>query len=169
MKWHEPAIPRSVVQMVPVDLEGRLLVMHRSDKVRSAKNVWSFPSGLHDIGETQEQSVARELLEEYDLKLRRAAICAVYENIAGDEDGQPQYHWVVSLFVALVDDVTAAVNKEPDKHDKMGVVPYTALALDKFWEEHQFHKSFHDAMIEGRHRVALTAQALIMGEGACVP
>ena len=73
----EPAIPRSVVQMVPVDLEGRLLVMHRSDKVRSAKNVWSFPSGLHDIGETQEQSVARELLEEYDLKLRRAAICAV--------------------------------------------------------------------------------------------
>lgn len=161
IKWVNPAVPRSVIQMVPCDVNGMVLVMHRSANVRSIPNVWSFPSGMHDIGETQEACLARELKEEYDLDALDAALVTMYENIAGDAPDREQYHWVIALYVVVVQDVTRAVNREPDKHDKMATLHYTLLADDRFWQEHRFHSSFEDIMHDGRHRLALTVQALV--------
>lgn len=138
------AVPRFVVQMLPVDKKSNLLLMHRSDKVRSAKNVWSFPSGLQEVGEYWTAAAARELQEEYELEVQRLRVISVYENIGGDDPSQPQYHWVILLVAALVDDVKAAVNKEPDKHDEMRIITIDEILDVEFTNRYQFHRSFRN-------------------------
>lgn len=122
IKWADPAVPRSVVQFIVVSrMTKKVLLMHRSALVRSAANCWSFPSGLHEIGDTVEQTIAREMLEELSLdycKLNgRTHLLGVYENIAGDTGERPQYHWVILMYAVLVDSVEDMRNLEPDKHD----------------------------------------------------
>lgn len=116
------SIPRHVVQVIPIDLHGRLLTLHRSNAVRSARNVWSFPSELHEIGETTLQAARRALDEELGLWLKNSYLLGQYENIAGDE-AEYQYHWVITLFAGVVDDVGKYANKEPDKHDIIATHP----------------------------------------------
>ena len=134
--WKHPAVPRHVVQVVPVDQYDQVLLMYRGPTVRSAPNVWSFPSGLHDIGETAEECAARELEEECSLEVLNAAFIGMYENMPGDG-----YHWVISLFAARVDDVSRAINREPNKHPEFKCVLVGELMLDGFWNKHPFHSS----------------------------
>lgn len=147
MKWKPPPtkpVPLHVMQMIPFDYQERVLVMHRSSKVRSARNCWSFPSGLHDIGESYRLCAHRELNEEYGLVSKQIYPMGLYENIAGDSDAEEQYHWVITVVGALVDDVRVAVNKEPKKHDGMrtDLTLTEMLNVEKFLLEHTFHKSF---------------------------
>lgn len=138
------AVPRFVVQMLPVDDKRRCLVMHRSNNVRSARNVWSFPSGLQDIGEHWPEACSRELREEYGLDAQRLLISGIYENIAGDDENydKPQWHWVILVVAVKVADVTQAINREPEKHDKMEFIDFETLLEDNFTSEYPFHKSF---------------------------
>lgn len=142
--WKMPKepMPMSVVQVIPVDLMGRVLVMHRTDKVRSAKNCWSFPSGMHDIGKTIFEVAQNELVEEYGLAMRRAVRLGGYENIAGDAKEEAQYHWVINVLVALVNDVSAAVNREPERHDKFDVVNVRDIGSARFLAQYKFHETF---------------------------
>lgn len=132
--------------MFVVDKDSRLLLMHRSDKVRSARNVWSIPSGEHEIGESAPVCAFRELYEEYGLSVIGLSLVDQYENIAGDKDAEEQYHWVISLFVAEVEDVSKALNKEPEKHDKMLFLPYQIMGADDFLELYPFHESLANRM-----------------------
>lgn len=130
--------------MIPVDKTGSVLVMHRSGKVRSARNVWSFPSGLHEVGNLIDDEAKRELHEEYELPVIGTRHIGVYENVAGDADAEEQYHWVITLVAALVAcPVSCAVNREPDKHDDMKVIPIDAFNIE-FLAKHPFHSSFHE-------------------------
>jgi ADP-ribose pyrophosphatase YjhB (NUDIX family) len=140
--WKEPAVPRHVIQMLVIDMEDNILFLHRSNKVRSAKNVWSIPSGEHDIGETVHACACRELQEEYGLTVIDSHILKQYENIAGDAE-PPHYHWVISIYKVIVDDVHKAVNKEPDKHDQMLIINADKLDIS-FFDTHQFHPSLHE-------------------------
>jgi ADP-ribose pyrophosphatase YjhB (NUDIX family) len=159
MKWkmNKEPIPQHAVQVVPIDVLLRVLMMHRSEKVRSARNVWSFPSGLHDIGETMEACATRELEEEYGLKPIAFCQLGTYENIGGDSDSDEQYHWVINVLGALVADCNAAVNKEPEKHDQMMVASLPAIANLNFGT-HPFHPSFQEWF--NRNRIALRAMLL---------
>lgn len=142
--WKAPAIPQHVGQMFVVDQNHRMLIMHRSDKVRSAKNVWSIPSGTHEVGEPIKSTLIRELSEEYGLIGVPGGIIDQYENIAGDAE-PPHYHWVISLYPILVDDVTQAQNREPDKHDKMEFVYFNTIST--LWlANHPFHPSLDIAL-----------------------
>jgi ADP-ribose pyrophosphatase YjhB (NUDIX family) len=148
MKWHEPAIPRCAVQVFCIDYDHRLLLLHRGPKIRSARNVWSFPTGLHDIGERIHECAAR------------AELISVYENIAGDADSAEQYHWVMMIVGVLVQDCTKAQNLEPDKHDDMRYVDMYMLGSESFFNQYKFHDSlrdhvkyFHRNIIKGLERL----------------
>lgn len=159
--WKEPRVPRHVVQFIFVDPKGRFMVMQRSDKVRSAKNCWSFPSGMHEIGESIGTTIAREAEEEYGITeiLQRIHLCT-YENIAGDGVG-PQYHWVISLYAVLVPDVTVCVNKEPDKHPIMEFDHLNRWQDWQWFEEHEFHHSFMNHMMHIHDQMRLKMMTLI--------
>lgn len=127
--------------MLIVDNNDRVLIMHRSNNVRSAKNVWSIPTGEHEIGETIQTCAFRELYEEYGLVGQSLKPLHQYENIAGDEE-PPHYHWVITIYKIFVEDVTKAINKEPDKHDEM-LFPHFYHLSEDFIDRHPFHKSLH--------------------------
>jgi ADP-ribose pyrophosphatase YjhB (NUDIX family) len=171
--WREPAVPRHVVQMLVVDPNGHILVMHRSDKVKSAKNVWSIPTGTHEIGESIQSCIVRELYEEFNLIAERAFILEQYENIAGDIS-PPHYHWVLSIYAILVKDVKVAVNKEPELHDQM-IFPNWSTIDDQWFKSHQFHPSLHTLISKSLgtwlNMVAATLQAINKGNpfGAIPP
>lgn len=149
--WKKPAVPRHVVQMLITDDYNRVLVMHRSNNVRSARNVWSIPTGEHEIGETIQETAKRELMEEYGLELivgSHIDCLFQYENIAGDADADEQYHWVITVYRVRVFDVRKAINREPDKHDKMEFVDLNVMLYDDKWKaEHTFHESLDRLLI----------------------
>jgi ADP-ribose pyrophosphatase YjhB (NUDIX family) len=126
--WNAFTDPRPyvTVSVVAIDGEGRLALLHRSDKVRSARNCWSLPSGLHEVGRTMQAQFAEELREE--LKLfpyeNSCAMIGDYENIKPDGDEHPAWHWVIKVMVMRVRSIDELVNSEPDKHDKIDVVHY---------------------------------------------
>jgi 8-oxo-dGTP pyrophosphatase MutT (NUDIX family) len=140
--------PAHVVQMLVTDKNNRFLLMHRSNNVSSARNCWSIPSGTHELGEDIFECIERELQEEYGLVARKAAHITTYENIAGDEDSSKQFHWVISLYRVLVDDVTVAINKEPEKHDKMEFHPVEDFTDFNFLYTHQFHYSLRMYLVK---------------------
>jgi ADP-ribose pyrophosphatase YjhB (NUDIX family) len=89
IRWKQPAVPRHVVQAFIVDHNENLLLMHRSDKVKSAKNVWSIPTGTHELGESAPACLFREIKEEFDLEVKYTYLIDQYENIAGDISWRP--------------------------------------------------------------------------------
>lgn len=103
-------------------------ILYRSDKVRSAKNCWSLPSGLHEIGMRMEDQFCTELQEELNLNpiASSALHVGVYENIAAC-DG---FHWVIHIFVVRVKSLATLINKEPDKHSRIMFKNVDALYED---------------------------------------
>lgn len=147
-KKFDDARPYMAVSGIAVDRHGNFPILYRSDKVRSAKNSWSLPSGLHEVGRSLAGQFAEELEEELNLQCMpsRAKISHVYENIAGIEwadqpdldvwppkenrlmvEGGDSWHWVIALLVIPVKTLSTLVNKEPDKHSEIRVVNMTEL------------------------------------------
>lgn len=163
-KRTDGAVPLHVVQMIPIDRQGRLLVMHRGPNVRSARNVWSFPSGMHDIGEDILATASRELEEEYGLRVIASKTVGTYENIAGDKDATEHYHWVITVLLVVVDDVTRAINKEPDKHDAIEYPHWSCIVRDDheaLCTKYGFHRSFTLFMMRNRYEAARHAMSLM--------
>lgn len=117
--------PHVVVAMLCVDPEfEKTLLLHRSDKVRSAKNAWALPSGLVDIGETAATAIERELVEELSLNVERILPWATpYENIAR-VDG---FHWNIAIHTVVCPNLENYQNNEPDKHDEVEIVRLSRL------------------------------------------
>lgn len=126
--------PYYTVSGFAYDKTGRFPILWRSNKVRSAKEAWSIPSGLHETGFTRFQQFGIELHEELGLNpyIHTGIDVGTYENIACI-DG---YHWVIGVQLMEVENVDALVNREPDKHPRIEMVNYLELTNEKFWSEH---------------------------------
>ncbi len=131
-----------------VDPQGNFPIIYRGPNVRSAKNCWSLPSGLHECGFTLAQQFAVELGEELNLEAdpTKGKIIGVYENIAAVD----RWHWVIAVLVMPVKTLDTMVNNEPEKHPEMRKVHYTELSkiLDLQWAPSlgPFLKDNHDVI-----------------------
>jgi 8-oxo-dGTP diphosphatase len=78
---------------------GRALLIRRGTEPLLGE--WSIPGGTLELGETLEQGVARELLEETGLKVRVIELIEVFDRIyvqtAGSEGVKkgPRFHYVI--------------------------------------------------------------------------
>ena len=97
---------------------GYFPIVHRSDKVRSAKNCWSLPTGLHEIGILKEVQFATELKEELNLTvdIDTVTLLDVYENFIDN------WHWYMTLFYSKTKTFNTMRNMEPHKHDEVRLV-----------------------------------------------
>lgn len=170
MKWknvsqalNTTAIPVVAVQAICVDPKGNMLTQHRSPNIRSARNVWSWITGLHEIGETVADGILREIGEESGLKtVGKPLMIGLYENIAGEpEPDVEQWHWVVVLFGVRVESCDAYVNLEPDKHDEHAILPFEWLLHDSFYDEYKYHSSFERFAKANREGIVSKLRSLI--------
>ena len=93
-----PYPERPVVGVGAVVLdEHRVLLIKRGNP--PLKGQWSLPGGGVEVGETLEQAVAREVLEETGLTIEVGPIVEVLDRISRDGDGRVEYHFVLVDFV----------------------------------------------------------------------
>ena len=93
-----PYPDRPVVGVGAVVLDGdRVLLIKRGHA--PLKGQWSLPGGGVEIGETLEQAIAREVLEETGLTVDVGPIVEVLDRISRDMDGRVEHHFVLVDFV----------------------------------------------------------------------
>lgn len=95
----KPYPDRPVVGVGAVVLDGdRVLLIKRGHA--PLKGQWSLPGGGVEIGETLEQAVAREVLEETGVTIEVGPMVEVLDRISRDIDGRVDHHFVLIDFVA---------------------------------------------------------------------
>jgi 8-oxo-dGTP diphosphatase len=89
---------RPVVGVGAVVLDGdRVLLIKRGHA--PLKGQWCLPGGGVETGETLEQAVAREVLEETGLTVEVGPIVEVLDRISRDADGRVEHHFVLVDFI----------------------------------------------------------------------
>ncbi len=67
---------------------------------RPLKDAWSLPGGLIELGETAEQALRREVLEECSIAVEIGDLLGIFEPVFREADGRIRYHYVVIDFLA---------------------------------------------------------------------
>ena len=92
-----PQFPIPGVGAIVVGAKGVLLV--RRDK-EPGKGLWSIPGGGVEIGETQEESVFREVEEETGIQCEVLDFVSTVDLITPDESGQIEFHYLLNHYLA---------------------------------------------------------------------
>ena len=79
---------------------GAILLVQRGGT--PLKGYWSLPGGLVETGETLEEAVAREVLEETGLRVKPVEMFGVFQRIMRDARGKAEYHYVLLDYVCRV-------------------------------------------------------------------
>ena len=72
---------------------GKVLIVKR--KYDPLAGQWSLPGGGVELGETLEDSVVREMLEETGLEIEVGPVIEVFDRITRDDEGEVKYHFVL--------------------------------------------------------------------------
>jgi 8-oxo-dGTP diphosphatase len=106
------------------DGNGNLLMHKRSKNCRDEQGKWDCGSGSMEFGETFEETVTREVKEEYCVE--PSEITLVGPSNVLRKNGETPTHWVAILFVIKVDPKKVGIG-EPEKMDDIGWFPLTSL------------------------------------------
>ncbi len=87
-----PDRPFVGVGAVIVDGDRVVLIKRRYEPLAGE---WSLPGGAVEVGETLEECVAREMLEETGLEVEVGPVIEVFDRISRDDDGRVRYHFVL--------------------------------------------------------------------------
>ena len=101
MKNREIITPKISVDAI-VEYQGKIALIER----RNIPHGWAIPGGFVDVGETVEDAVRREMMEEMNVELLNLKQFHVYS----DPKRDPRWHTVTLVF-------TATCNKEPKAGD----------------------------------------------------
>lgn len=97
------------------DQNGRLFITKRGKKAKNERGKWEIPGGSVEYGETLEQALKREILEECGVEIEVLDLLGLCDHII-PEDHQ---HWVSPTFICKITKGTPTII-EPEKCDKIG-------------------------------------------------
>lgn len=123
--------------------DSQVLLIQRGQE--PLKGEWSLPGGALELGETLEQGVRREVLEETGLEIEPVKIVEVLDRIVRDEAGAVRFHYVLVDFVCRItggflccaSDAAAAnwVHREElNSHSRYRVAPFTVAVIEKAFQ-----------------------------------
>lgn len=79
---------------------GKVLLVQRGKA--PLKGYWSLPGGMVELGETLEDAVCREVLEETSLVAEVVGLGELFERVLRDETGKVEYHYVLADYVCRI-------------------------------------------------------------------
>lgn len=92
-----PHLPIPGVGAIVVGAKGVLLTRRDKDP---AKGLWSIPGGGVELGETQEDSIIREVEEETGVKCEILEFVSTDDIITRDSAGAVEFHFLLNHFLA---------------------------------------------------------------------
>jgi 8-oxo-dGTP diphosphatase len=107
-----PDVPRVGVGAVVVK-DGRVLLVKRGKP--PSLGMWAIPGGRVELGETLQQAVERELLEETGITVRAGSPILTFDVIIRDDDSRVRFHYVIVDMLAEYIDGEARAGD--DAHD----------------------------------------------------
>jgi len=99
MSREYPERPIIGVGAVIIDGDQVLLVKRGNEPL---KGEWSLPGGALELGETLEDGIRREVLEETGLIIEPVSVVEVLDHISRDAEAHVQYHYVLVDYLCRV-------------------------------------------------------------------
>ena len=120
---------------IVINDNNEVLLVKRSSSSRTEPGMWSRPGGQVEFGETVEEAVEREVLEETGVTVKFERFLCMDQNMGESK------HWIALGFLATYVSGRAQ-NLEPDKHyavrwvslDELpdNLTAYTRHSVDEF-------------------------------------
>jgi 8-oxo-dGTP diphosphatase len=140
-----PEAPIVGVGAVVVD-QGRVLLVQRGRE--PSKGKWSLPGGMLELGESLEEGVKREVVEETGLEVEPLELVELIDRIlreTGPEGERVRYHYVIADYLCRVvggklqaaSDAAAVrwvERAEWNSHSALAVDPITVRVIEAGWQ-----------------------------------
>lgn len=104
---------------------------------------WGIPGGAVEVGETREEAVVREVLEETHVVVRPVELLDIFDSISRDDEGKVRHHYI--LFEYLCEYVSGEVIPGTDAPDarwvpiddlsSVNIMPYTRRFIERVLTE----------------------------------
>lgn len=130
-------------------INGKILLEKR--KNNPGKGKWSIPGGLVDLGESVEQTVVREVMEETRLEVENPQLIDVVDNITLDANRRIKYHFVI------VDYLVKVKNGEPVASSDAEELRW--VAFDEV-EKYDLTKTFREFFERNKQKLARASSPL---------
>lgn len=103
------------VGAVIVNREGKIFLSKRGIDAYNEKGKWECPGGAMHIGESFEETIKREIREEFGCSVTPCIQLEPFNHIIPEE----KQHWVALCFICILVEGAPSI-KEPNKSEQIG-------------------------------------------------
>ena len=125
------------------DGKDKFVMAKRSRNTRDEHGRWDIGGGSVEFGHSIEQTLKKEIREEYCADVLRADFLG-YLDVHREHDGKPT-HWIALAFKVLVDPAQVS-NGEPDMIDEIGWFTLDTLPENLHSQFPRFLESYRDKL-----------------------